>query len=75
MTVLSEYLVRPPHPALRDVVISYTGFAERAPAPVAFTELPCSHVPVIVDLAEGWTIADPRAPARPPLRRGSFVPG
>jgi len=64
-----------PHPALRDVVVRYTGFAQRTKGPVIFRELPCTYVPVILDLGEGWHIADARDPARPAEWRGSFVAG
>ena len=64
-----------PHPALGGAVVRYTGYAERAAAPVVFRELPCTYVPVIIDLADGWRIADVRRPDRPPERLGSFVAG
>jgi AraC-like DNA-binding protein len=64
-----------PHPALGGAVVRYTGYAERAAAPVAFRELPCTYVPVIIDLGEGWSIADGRRPQRAPQRLGSFVAG
>jgi AraC-like DNA-binding protein len=62
-----------PHPSLRGVVLGYEGFAERASGPVTFRELPCTYVPVIIDLDAGWTVAH-RQPATP-LRLGSFVAG
>jgi AraC-like DNA-binding protein len=64
-----------PDLALRGAVIRYTGYAERAAAPVRFRELPCTFVPVIIDLDAGWTIADGRRPERHPIRLGSFVAG
>ena len=64
-----------PHPALAGEVIRYTGYAERSAAPVTFRELPCTYVPVIIDLDAGWSIADGRRPDRPPERLGSFVAG
>jgi AraC-like DNA-binding protein len=64
-----------PGPALRGAVLRYTCFAERAGAPVAFRELPCTYVPLIIDLGEGWSIADGRRPGRAPERLGSFVAG
>jgi AraC-like DNA-binding protein len=64
-----------PHPALRGVVIRCAGFAQRAPAPVRFRELPCTHVPLVLDLAEGWTVAVGSALGAPGRRVGSFVAG
>ncbi len=40
-----------------------------------FRELPCTFVPVIIDLDAGWALADGRRPERPPERMGSFVAG
>ena len=62
-----------PHPSLRDVVLRYEGFEDHGGIPVTFRELPCSFVPIIVDLDAGWTVAHRAAPA--PLRLGSFVAG
>ena len=42
---------------------------------MTFRELPCTYVPVIIDLDAGWAIADGRRPERPPERLGSFVAG
>ena len=42
---------------------------------MTFRELPCTYVPVIIDLDAGWSIADGRRPERPPERLGSFVAG
>lgn len=64
-----------PHPALRDAVLRYEGFAQRAPGPVRFRELPGTFVPLILDLGEGWRIGDARAPAATAERLGSFVAG
>ncbi|MCP9276034.1 helix-turn-helix domain-containing protein [Mycolicibacterium arenosum] len=61
-----------PHPALRDVVLRYEGFEDRRGDPVTFRELPCSFVPIIIDLDAGWTITYGGAP---PMRVGSFVAG
>jgi AraC-like DNA-binding protein len=61
------------HPSLRGVVLRYAGFSEQAPAPVTFRELPCSYVPVIIDLDAGWTVANRTHTT--PLRLGSFVAG
>lgn len=61
-----------PHPSLRDVVIRYEGFEDRRGQPVTFRELPCSFVPIIIDLDAGWTIAVDNAA---PLRIDSFVAG
>lgn len=62
-----------PHPSLRGVVLRYTGYAERAAGPVTFRELPCTYVPVIIDLDAGWSITHHRD--RGPVRLGSFVAG
>jgi AraC-like DNA-binding protein len=70
-----EFLRGAPQPALRGAVVRYTGYAERAPGPVRFRELPCTYVPVIIDLDAGWSIADARRPERPAERLGSFVAG
>jgi uncharacterized glyoxalase superfamily protein PhnB/AraC-like DNA-binding protein len=70
-----ELVTGAPHPDLAGAVVRYTGYAERAPEPVRFRELPCTHVPVIIDLDAGWTIADCRHPDRPPERLSSFVAG
>jgi AraC-like DNA-binding protein len=63
---------RGPHPALRGIVVRSTGFAQRAPGPVRMRELPCTYVPVILDLGEGWRIRDARRPDAPAERRGSL---
>ncbi|HEX2504501.1 MAG TPA: helix-turn-helix domain-containing protein [Miltoncostaeaceae bacterium] len=73
MTV--ELVTGAPHPALMGVVIRYCGYAERSSSPVTFRELPCTYVPVIIDLDAGWSIADARRPERPAERLGSFVAG
>jgi AraC-like DNA-binding protein len=62
-----------PHPSLRGVVLRYEGFAARAMNPTTIRELPCTFVPVIIDLDAGWSVAH-RQHARP-LRLGSFVAG
>jgi AraC-like DNA-binding protein len=64
-----------PHPALAGVAIRYEGFAHRAGGPVRFLELPCTHVPVIVDLGSGWGVSDGRSPDAAPAWHGSFVAG
>ncbi|WP_157517057.1 helix-turn-helix domain-containing protein [Mycobacterium sp. MS1601] len=61
-----------PHSSLRGVVLRYEGFSDRSGQPVTFRELPCSYVPIIVDLDTGWTITHV---ARPAMRLGSFVAG
>lgn len=63
-----------PHSALRGAVLRLEGFAERASEPVQIRELPCTHVPVIIDLDADWTIDDPRYPDRT-CHLGSFVAG
>ncbi len=62
-----------PHASLRGVVLRYEGYAERSVGPVTFRELPCTYVPIIIDLDAGWTVAH-RQHAEP-LRLGSFVAG
>jgi AraC-like DNA-binding protein len=73
--VSAEFVRAAPHPALAGAVIRQTGFAERSPGPVTFRELPCTYVPVIIDMDAGWSIADGRRPERPAERLGSFVAG
>jgi AraC-like DNA-binding protein len=63
------------HPALGDVVVRCKGFDQRSAGPVRFVELPGTFVPLILDLGDGWHIADPRRPDRAPERHGSFVAG
>ncbi len=73
---MSAELVRAaPAPALRGDVLRLTGFADRAPAPVRFTELPGTFVPLILDLGEGWSVGDARRPDVPLVRFGPFVAG
>lgn len=62
-----------PHPSLDGVVLRYEGFDARSVAPTTMRELPCTFVPVIIDLDAGWSVAH-RQHARP-LRLGSFVAG
>ena len=62
-----------PHPSLRGVVLRYEGFDARSMDPTTIRELPCTFVPVIIDLDAGWSVAH-RQHARP-LRLGSFVAG
>ena len=64
-----------PHPSLRGVVLRYEGYAERAAGPVTFRELPCTFVPIIIDLDAGWTVAHRQHVGREPLRLRSFVAG
>lgn len=66
---------RAPHPTLEGVVRRYSGFEQRGGGPVAFRELPCTYVPVILDLGEGWHIGDARRPDRAAEHLGSFVAG
>lgn len=63
-----------PAPALRDAVLRLTGYRERVAGPVRFTEMPCTFVPVIIDLGDGWSIGDARADV-PMERVGPFVAG
>lgn len=61
-----------PHHSLRSVVLRYEGYTEKARHPVVFRELPCSFVPIIVDLDEGWTVTHS---GRSASRLGSFIGG
>lgn len=70
----AEFVTGAPHPALGGAVVRYAGYAERAAAPVRFRELPGTYVPLIVDLAGGWSIADARRPDAVE-RLGSFAAG
>jgi AraC-like DNA-binding protein len=51
------------------------GHTDRAAAPVRFTEMPVTVVPVVFDLGDGWSIGDPRRPDLPADRLGPFVAG
>jgi AraC-like DNA-binding protein len=61
-----------PHPSLRGVVLRYEGFTDRSGRPMTFRELPCSFVPIIIDLDAGWTVTHVDRPA---VRLGSFIAG
>jgi AraC-like DNA-binding protein len=69
-----EFVRRAPEPALRGAVLRYTGFAEHAPGPVRSRELPCTYVPIVVDLDSGWRITDGRR-LDDAVHLGSFVAG
>ena len=71
--VSATFAAGTPHPSLRGVVLRYEGYEERAAGPVTIRELPCTFVPVIIDLDAGWTVAHRQHAA--PLRLGSFVAG
>ncbi|MGE0025758.1 MAG: helix-turn-helix domain-containing protein [Thermoleophilia bacterium] len=71
----AEHVQAAPAPALRDAIVRLTGYRDRAPAPVRFTEMPCTFVPVILDLGDGWSIGDARRPDGPLDRFGPFVAG
>jgi AraC-like DNA-binding protein len=71
----TEHLIGVPGPALAGVAIGYTGFSQTAPQPMRFRELPCTYVPLVLDLGEGWSVADARRPDRAPERLGSFAAG
>jgi AraC-like DNA-binding protein len=62
-----------PHPSLRDVVLRYEGYEERAAGPVTVRQLPCTFVPIIIDLDAGWTVEHRHHAA--PLRLDSFLAG
>ena len=55
------------------MVLRYEGYEEQAAGPVTFRELPCTFVPVIIDLDAGWTVAHRQHVV--PLQLGSFVAG
>ena len=63
--VSATFAAGTPHPALRGVVLRYEGYEERAGGPVTFRELPCTFVPIIIDLDAGM---DGRSP---PARRAA----
>ena len=71
----AEHVQAAPAPALRDAVVRLAGYADRAPGPVRFTEMPCTFVPVILDLGDGWSVGDARRPDAPLDRFGPFVAG
>jgi AraC-like DNA-binding protein len=71
----SELVQAAPAPALEGVAVRLAGYRDRAPAPVRFTELPCTFVPLILDLGEGWSVGDARRPDLPLERFGPFVAG
>ena len=62
-----------PHPSLRGTVLRYQGYEERTAGPVTFRELPCTFVPIIIDLDAGWSVAHRQHAV--PLRLGSFIAG
>lgn len=69
-----ELHARPPHPALREHVLSYCGFAERSAAPFRRREVACAVIPLIISFGPPWWLEDPAA-GRAPERRRSFVAG
>jgi AraC-like DNA-binding protein len=69
------FAVGTPHPSLRGVVLRYEGYAEHGGSPVTFRELPCTFVPIIIDLDEGWTVSHREHARTEPLRLDSFVAG
>lgn len=62
-----------PHPSLRGAALRYTGYEARTAGPVTFRELPCTFVPIIIDLDAGWSVAHRQHSV--PLRLGSFIAG
>lgn len=64
-----------PHPSLQGVVLRYEGFRQTSAQPVLFRELPCSFVPIILDLDQGWSVAHREHVGSAPLRLDSFVAG
>lgn len=71
--VSASFAAGTPHPSLRGVVLRYEGYDERGGPPVVFRELPCTFVPIIIDLDAGWSVAHKQHAE--PLRLGSFVAG
>jgi AraC-like DNA-binding protein len=71
--VSATFLAGTPHPELRGVVIRYEGYEERAAGPVTVRELPCTFVPIIIDLDAGWSVAHRHHAV--PLRLDSFIAG
>jgi AraC-like DNA-binding protein len=71
--VSATFAAGTPHPSLRGVVLRYEGYEEQAAGPATFRELPCTFVPVIIDLDAGWSVAHRQHTT--PLRLGSFVAG
>jgi AraC-like DNA-binding protein len=70
--VTVHFVTRPPAPELRGAVLRYEGFAQRTDVPVRMRELPCTFVPIIIDLDAGWHISDGTAA---PVHLRSFVAG
>ena len=52
--VSATFAAGTPHPSLRGVVLRYEGYATRTAGPVTIRELPCTFVPIIIDLDAGW---------------------
>jgi AraC-like DNA-binding protein len=71
--VSASFAAGTPHRSLRGVVLRYEGYHERGGTPVTFRELPCTFVPIIIDLDAGWSVAHKQHAE--PLRLGSFVAG
>lgn len=72
-SVSATFMMGTPHASLRDVVLRYEGYEERTASPVSFRELPCTFVPIIIDLDAGWAVAHRQHAT--PLQLGSFVAG
>ena len=69
--VSATFVAGTPHPSLRGVVLRYEGYEERSARPVTVRQLPCTFVPVIIDLDAGWTVTYEQNP----LHLRSFVAG
>jgi AraC-like DNA-binding protein len=74
-TVSAMFAAGTPHPSLRGVVLRYEGYADRSGVPVTIRQLPCTFVPIIIDLDAGWTVAHREHTPTAPLRLDSFVAG
>jgi AraC-like DNA-binding protein len=71
--VSASFTAGTPHPSLRGVVLRYQGYEERSGGALTVRQLPCTYVPMIIDLDAGWMVAHRQHAA--PLRLGSFVAG
>lgn len=66
---------RGPHPALRDHVRSYYGFAEETAGPLRRREGPGASIVVVISFEHEWLMGQALAPERPFERFTSFVAG
>jgi AraC-like DNA-binding protein len=66
---------RGPHPALREHIRSYYGFAEETAVPLRRREGPAASVVVVISFEHEWLMGHALAPERPFERFTSFVAG